>query len=101
MTLFIESFFMKYYSFIGREILETVHCICEGQGYNIYIDCSVQGFCKGGSGAFLFLFFSGVYSCVLHTFELEGVGGIKVLCQVFSRLVMFEEEILCWPDIIS
>lgn len=46
----------------------------------IYIDCSVQGFCKGGSGAF---FFSGVDSCVLHTFELEGVGGIKVSCQVF------------------
>lgn len=31
----------------------------------------------------LFFFFSGVDSCVLHTFELEGVGGIKVSCQVF------------------
>lgn len=64
----------------------------------IYIDCRVQGFCKGGSDVF---FFSGVDSCVLHTFELEGVRGIKVLCQVFSRMVMFEEEILCWVDIIS
>lgn len=80
MTLFIESFFMKYYSFIGREILETVHCICEGQGYSIYrLQCS--GFLQGR--LWCFFFFSGVYSCVLHTFELEGVGGIKVSCQVF------------------
>lgn len=31
----------------------------------------------------MLFFFSGVDSCVLHTFELEGVGGIKVSCQVF------------------
>jgi hypothetical protein len=49
----------------------------------IYIDCSVQGFCKGGSGAFFFLGLTLVFCIHLSWRELVE-SRFRVKCFSFG-----------------